>query len=89
LRAKLGLFGFGLRGGLAGFLRFGFGGGLVAGGLRGGGLRGLLLRYGGGGGLIGFLFLARGFGGGLLRFLLRRPWQLRLVREPDQLPGGA
>src|SRR6266850_6485736 len=54
----------------AGFSRFGFGGGLVAGGLCGSGLRGLLLRYGGGGGLIGFLFLMSSFGSGLLRLLL-------------------
>src|SRR6266853_37770 len=77
LGAKLGLFGFRLRGGSAGFFGFGFGGALLSlsggpvfCGLIGGGLRSLLLEYGGGAGFFGFRFLARGFGGGLLGFLL-------------------
>jgi len=44
LRAKLGFFGFGLRGGLAGFFGFGLRGGAVTRGLRGSGFSGLLLR---------------------------------------------
>ena len=66
-----------MRGGLAGFFGFGFGGALLSlsggpvfCGLIGGGLRSLLLEYGGGAGFFGFRFLARGFGGGLLGFLL-------------------
>jgi len=77
LGAKLGFFGFGLRGSLARFFGFGFcgallgdGGGPVFGGLVGGGLRSLLLEQRGGAGFFSFRFLASGFGGGLLRFLL-------------------
>ncbi len=77
MRAKVGFFGFGFRGGLARFIRFGFRGallidrsGFIARGLFGGGLRGLLLCNRGGGGLLSFRFLPRGIGGGLFRFLL-------------------
>jgi len=71
LGAKLGFFGFGLRGSLARFFGFGFcgallgdGGGPVFGGLVGGGLRSLLLEQRGGAGFFSFRFLASGFGGG-------------------------
>ena len=58
LGAELGLFGFGLRGGLARFFGVGFSGGFVACGLFGGGLRsgsfaGRFLRFGFGGLLLG------------------------------------
>src|SRR5258708_18860498 len=76
LGAKLGFFGFGLRGGPAGFFGFGFGGallslsgGAVFCGLIGGGLCSLLLGEGSGTGVFGFALLTRGGGGGCLGFL--------------------